>query len=134
MRVHGDQQDPGHQDEKEENPPHPPARHATHHPGESVNKRKAINIHAIEIADVGGTYLRFIDTLTRVVSATTMAVTIRISYTLDAFLLSFFFFLSLPPRVFRKIGDWDDTRGGTAGEDQEGARGRGCGLIFIAVE
>lgn len=43
MSIHGDQQDSGHQDEEEENPPHPSAGHATHHSGESVNKRKGKN-------------------------------------------------------------------------------------------
>lgn len=39
MGVHGDQQDTGHQDEEEEDPPHPSAGHATHHSDESANKR-----------------------------------------------------------------------------------------------
>lgn len=37
MGVHGDQEDSGHQDEEEEDPPHPAAGHATHHSGESAN-------------------------------------------------------------------------------------------------
>lgn len=40
MGVHGDQQDTGHQDEEEEDPPHPSAGHATHHSDESANKQK----------------------------------------------------------------------------------------------
>jgi len=38
--VHGDQEDSGHQDEEEEDPPHPSAGHATHHSGVSASKQK----------------------------------------------------------------------------------------------
>lgn len=38
--VHGDQQDTGHQDEEEKDPPHPSAGHVTHHSDESANIRK----------------------------------------------------------------------------------------------
>lgn len=49
MSVHGDQQDSGHQDEKEEYPPHPSAGHATHHSGESVNKREGEKLRLPEL-------------------------------------------------------------------------------------
>lgn len=44
MRVHGDEEDPGHQDQEEEDLPHPSARYAAYHPRQSA---KQINCNSL---------------------------------------------------------------------------------------